>query len=68
MTADPAIHFSDVSEGSIATDASPIRPDVVDAVTRAIHVGYPGVPVFPTMAVGASKERIPVADVRPAMA
>ncbi len=96
--ADPAVQFKDVSEGSVATDASPIRPDVVDAITRAIHLGYPGVPVFPTMSAGASdsmwfrnehipsygvsplfikdsdrfahglNERIPVDDVRPAMA
>ena len=52
--ADAAVQFKDVSEGSIATDASPIRPDVVDAITRAIHLGYPGVPVFPTMSAGAS--------------
>jgi acetylornithine deacetylase/succinyl-diaminopimelate desuccinylase-like protein len=54
VAADPAVQFKDVSEGSVATDASPIRPDVVDAITRAIHLGYPGVPVFPTMSAGAS--------------
>jgi acetylornithine deacetylase/succinyl-diaminopimelate desuccinylase-like protein len=54
VAADPAVQFKDVSEGSVATDASPIRPDVVDAITRAIHIGYPGVPVFPTMSAGAS--------------
>jgi len=98
VAADPAVQFKDVSEGSVATDASPIRPDVADAITRAIHLGYPGVPVFPTMSAGASdsmwfrnehipsygvsplfikdsdrfshglNERIPVGDVRPAMA
>lgn len=52
--ADPAVQFKDVSQGSVATDASPIRPDLVAAVTRAIHIGYPGVPVFPTMSAGAS--------------
>jgi carboxypeptidase PM20D1 len=69
--ADPAVQFKDVSQGSIATDASPIRPDVVDALTRAIHVGYPGVPVFPTMSAGASdsmwfrNEHIPSYGVSP---
>ena len=38
----------------MATDASPIRADLVTAVTKAIHIGYPGVPVFPTMSAGAS--------------
>jgi acetylornithine deacetylase/succinyl-diaminopimelate desuccinylase-like protein len=52
--ADPAVHFKDISEGSVATDASPLRPDLVKAVTKAIHIGYPGVAVFPTMSAGAS--------------
>ena len=71
VAADPAVHFKDVSEGSVATDASPIRPDLVEAVTRAIHLGYPGVPVFPTMSAGASdsmwfrKEHIPSYGVSP---
>jgi carboxypeptidase PM20D1 len=69
--ADPAVQFKDVSEGSVATDASPIRPDLVDAVTKAIHLGYPGVPVFPTMSAGASdsmwfrNEHIPSYGVSP---
>ena len=54
VAADPAVQFKDVSEGSVATDASPLRPDVVGAITRALHASYPGVPVFPTMSAGAS--------------
>ena len=52
--ADPAVQFNDVTVGGIATDASRIRPDLVEAITKAIHIGYPGVPVFPTMSAGAS--------------
>ena len=69
--ADPAIQFKDVSQGSVATEASPIRADVVAAVTRAVHIGYPGVPVFPTMSAGASdsmwfrNEHIPSYGVSP---
>jgi acetylornithine deacetylase/succinyl-diaminopimelate desuccinylase-like protein len=69
--ADPAVQFQDITAGSVATEASPIRPDVVDAVTRAIHIGYPGVPVFPTMSAGASdsmwfrNEHIPSYGVSP---
>jgi carboxypeptidase PM20D1 len=69
--ADPAIQFKDVSQGSVATDASPIRADLVGAVTRAIHMSYPGVPVFPTMSAGASdsmwfrNEHIPSYGVSP---
>jgi acetylornithine deacetylase/succinyl-diaminopimelate desuccinylase-like protein len=54
VAADAAVQFKDVSMGSVATDPSPMRADLVDAVTRAIHLGYPGVPVFPTMSAGAS--------------
>src|ERR1700728_206178 len=69
--ADPAVQFKDVSQGSVATEASPIRPDVVEAITKAIHLGYPGVPVFPTMSAGASdsmwfrSEQIPSYGVSP---
>jgi carboxypeptidase PM20D1 len=69
--ADPSVEFKDVTAGSVATDASPIRPDVVDAITRAVHAGYPGVPVFPTMSAGASdsmwfrNEHIPSYGVSP---
>jgi acetylornithine deacetylase/succinyl-diaminopimelate desuccinylase-like protein len=69
--ADPAVHFKDISEGSVATDASPLRADLVNAVTKAIHIGYPGVAVFPTMSAGASdsmwfrKEGIPSYGVSP---
>jgi carboxypeptidase PM20D1 len=71
VAADPAVHFKDVSEGSVATDASPIRNDLVAAITKAIHIGYPGVPVFPTMSAGASdsmwfrNEHIPSYGVAP---
>jgi carboxypeptidase PM20D1 len=52
--ADPAVQFKDISQGSVATDASPMRPDVVGAITKALQQSYPGVPVFPTMSAGAS--------------
>ena len=71
VAADPAVQFKDVSQGSVATEASPIRPDVVEAITKAIHLGYPGVAVFPTMSAGASdsmwfrNEHIPSYGVSP---
>jgi acetylornithine deacetylase/succinyl-diaminopimelate desuccinylase-like protein len=52
--ADPAIKFEDVTEGSVANDASPMRTDFVAAVKAAMAKVYPGVPVFPSMASGAS--------------
>jgi|KBSMisStandDraft_5_1062788.scaffolds.fasta_scaffold110095_1 acetylornithine deacetylase/succinyl-diaminopimelate desuccinylase-like protein len=51
---DPAVHVQDVTEGSVANDASPIRADFVSAVEAAMALAYPGVPVFPSMASGAS--------------
>ena len=51
---DPAVHVQDVTEGSVANDASPMRPDFVSAVEAAMALAYPGVPVFPSMASGAS--------------
>jgi len=52
--ADDAIAFEDVTVGSVATDASPMRPDFIAAVEGAMAQVYPGVPVFPSMASGAS--------------
>jgi len=48
-----------------------MRADVTDAITKAIHLGYPGVAVFPTMSAGASdsmwfrNEHIPSYGVSP---
>jgi acetylornithine deacetylase/succinyl-diaminopimelate desuccinylase-like protein len=36
------------------SDPSPLRPDVVSAVTRAVHSGYAGVPIVPEMAAYAT--------------
>jgi acetylornithine deacetylase/succinyl-diaminopimelate desuccinylase-like protein len=54
VAGDPAIAFKDVTEGSVANDASPMRPDFIAAVNRAMGKVYPGVPVFPAMSSGAS--------------
>lgn len=37
-----------------SSDASPLRQDVVDAVTHAVHARHPGIPIIPSMAAGAS--------------
>jgi acetylornithine deacetylase/succinyl-diaminopimelate desuccinylase-like protein len=54
VAAQPEVRFEDVTQGSVATDASPMRPDFVDAVKKAMAVAYPGVPVFPAQSAGAS--------------
>ena len=52
--ADPAVKFQDVTEGSVANDPPPTRADFVAAVKAAMAKVYPGVPIFPSMASGAS--------------
>ncbi|MDO7842914.1 M20/M25/M40 family metallo-hydrolase [Sphingomonas immobilis] len=54
VAADPAVTFKDVTEGSVPAGASPMRPDFVGAVTKALGKVYPGVPIFPSQASGAS--------------
>jgi acetylornithine deacetylase/succinyl-diaminopimelate desuccinylase-like protein len=54
VAAEPALTISDVTGGSVATDASPMRPDFTAAVKKALAVAYPGVPIIPAQASGAS--------------
>jgi acetylornithine deacetylase/succinyl-diaminopimelate desuccinylase-like protein len=54
VAAEPAVTFKDVTEGSIPNDASPMRPDLIAAINKAMKATYPGVPVFPSMSSGAS--------------
>lgn len=54
VAANPHVAFKDVTEGTVPTEASPMRKDFVTAVTDAMAAAYPGVPVFPSMSSGAS--------------
>ena len=54
VAAEPAVRFNDVTEGAVANVAPPLRADFVTAATAAMNAVYPGVPVFPSMASGAS--------------
>jgi acetylornithine deacetylase/succinyl-diaminopimelate desuccinylase-like protein len=54
VAADPAVTFREVTEGSVPNDPSPMRPDFVAAVTKAMGTIHPGLPIFPSMASGAS--------------
>jgi acetylornithine deacetylase/succinyl-diaminopimelate desuccinylase-like protein len=54
VVADPQVAVADVTEGSVATDPSPARPDVVAAISKALGAICPGVPIFPSVASGAS--------------
>lgn len=44
-------------DDNVASLASPLRPDVTAAYTRAVQALHPGMPVFPEMSTGASDAR-----------
>jgi len=44
-------------DDNLASLASPLRPDVTAAYTKAVQALHPGMPVFPEMSTGASDAR-----------
>jgi acetylornithine deacetylase/succinyl-diaminopimelate desuccinylase-like protein len=48
------IEIAPLADNYTASDASPLRQDVVAAVTEAVHATYPGVPIVPSMSSGAT--------------
>lgn len=54
VAADPVVRFKNVTEGSVPNDASPMRADFTAAVTKAMGIINPGLPVFPSQSSGAS--------------
>ncbi|MET0275183.1 MAG: M20/M25/M40 family metallo-hydrolase [Phenylobacterium sp.] len=53
--ADPAVKIERVAgDGAIDSPASPLRPDVMAAVTRSVHTLYPGLTIVPSMSAGAT--------------
>jgi acetylornithine deacetylase/succinyl-diaminopimelate desuccinylase-like protein len=54
VVGDPEMTIKDVTEGSTPSDASPLRPDLVSAVKKALAIDFPGVPAIPTISSGAS--------------
>ena len=53
VIADPAVAVKPDPDAS-ASDASPLRPDVMAAVTKAVHGRFPGLPIIPSMSAGAT--------------
>jgi carboxypeptidase PM20D1 len=51
---DPQVKITTLDAGSVATDASPLRPDLMKTVSDAIHARFADVPVVPSMSAGAS--------------
>lgn len=45
------------ADKNVASLASPLRRDIVDAFTGAVHLHHPASPVFPEMSTGASDAR-----------
>ncbi|MGZ3375714.1 MAG: M20/M25/M40 family metallo-hydrolase [Phenylobacterium sp.] len=54
VIADPGATVTRENDGSIDAPASPLRPDVLAAVTKAVHARFPGLPVAPGMSAGAT--------------
>lgn len=54
VVADAGVEVSVSNAGSIEGIASPLRNDVMSAVTRSIHSQYKGLPIIPSMSAGAT--------------
>lgn len=54
VAADPAVAVTLPGSGSVASDASPLRKDVMNAVTKAVHARFPGLSIVPSMSAGAT--------------
>lgn len=54
VVADSTITIARDEDGSIDSPASPLRADVVAAVTKAVHARYPGLAIVPAQDAGAS--------------
>src|SRR5215210_1438657 len=56
VVADPTVVVTR-NDNYVSSIASPLRPDVTAAYTRAVQALHPGAPVFPEMSTGASDAR-----------
>ena len=54
VVGDPGLQIKELDTGTVASPASPLRPDLMKLVTRLIHARFPGVPIVPAMSAGAS--------------
>ncbi|MBU3076355.1 M20/M25/M40 family metallo-hydrolase [Sphingomonas quercus] len=54
IVADPGIAVAYRDAGTLAAPESPLRADVVKAVTDAVHARAPGLPILPAMEAGAT--------------
>ena len=56
IVSDPAVVVTR-NDDYVASLASPLRPDVTAAFTKAVQTLHPGMPIFPEMSTGASDAR-----------
>lgn len=54
VIADPGVRLKDVTDGAVDSPASPLRADFLAAASKAIRGVYPGIPIVPGLALGAS--------------
>ena len=54
VIADPSATVTRMADGSVDSPASPLRADVIAAVTKAVHARFPGVPIVPSQQSGAT--------------
>jgi len=54
VVGNPALKIRELDSGTVASDASPLRPELMALVARLIHARFPGIPIVPSMSSGAS--------------
>lgn len=54
IVADPEVKIAKVESGSVPSDASPLRPELMKVIARAVHARFPDAPVVPVMSSGAT--------------
>jgi len=54
VAADPEVKITLPGSGSVESDASPLRKDVMAAVTKAVRANHPGLSIVPSMSAGAT--------------
>lgn len=54
VVGDPELKLRTLDSGTVASPASPLRPDLMKLVSDGIHARFPGVPIVPAMSAGAS--------------
>jgi carboxypeptidase PM20D1 len=54
LVKDLGVAVTRLDDGSIDSPPSPLRPDLMKAVTKAVHARFPGLPIVPSQTSGAT--------------